>query len=142
MPVIRLVDVPELAVIEPDGATLVMRKAIGSRSRDPNFKMPLSTDSLSVTYIRILGRHRSIRCDESDRVMYIVEGDAIVKIGDEEPAHVHAADFVLIPRGTPYEFKGNFTYLVMNSPAYREGSDLRDDRYDGPPARGAESVST
>jgi hypothetical protein len=30
----------------------------------------------------------------------------------------------------------------MNSPAYREGSDLRDDRYDGPPARGAENVST
>ena len=112
-----------------------MRNAIGSTSRDPNFKMAVSTDSLSVTYIKILGRHRRLRCDESDRAMYIVEGDAIVKVGDEQPAHVRAGDFVLIPRGTPYEFKGEFTYLVMNSPAYREGSDLRDDAYDGPPAR-------
>ena len=142
MPVIKLVDVPELAVIGPDSETLVMQKAIGSSSRDPNFQMAISTDSLSVTYIKILGRHRSIRCDESDRVMYIVEGEAIVKIGDEQPAHVRAADLVLIPRGTPYEFKGNFTYLVMNSPAYREGSDLRNDAYDGPPTRGAENVST
>src|ERR1051326_2140569 len=106
-----------------------MRKAIGSRSRDPNFRMPFSTDSLSVTYIKILGRHRSIRCDESDRVMYIVEGDAIVKIGDEQPAHIPAADCVRTPRGTPYEFKGTFPYRGMNSPAYREGSDLHDDGY-------------
>ncbi len=64
--------------------------------------------------------------------MFVVEGDAIVKVGEEPPAHVSAGDFVLIPKGTPYEFKGNLTYLVINSPAYREGSDLRNDAYEGP----------
>jgi len=135
MPVVRLSDVPELAEIGPDIDTLVMKKAIGSSSRDPNFHMPVSTEALSLTYIRIFGRLRRIRCDESDRAMFIVDGHAIVKVGDDEPAHVSAGDFVLIPRGTPYEFKGNITYVVVNSPAYREGSDLRIEAYDGPPRR-------
>jgi mannose-6-phosphate isomerase-like protein (cupin superfamily) len=135
MPVIRLSDVPELAEIGPDMDTLVMKKAVGSPSRDPNFKMPVTTDSLSVTYITIFGRLRRITCDESDRVMFIVSGQAIVQVGDDSPAYVGAGDFVLIPRGTPYEFRGNLTYIVINSPAYREGSDQRDDAYDGPPVR-------
>jgi mannose-6-phosphate isomerase-like protein (cupin superfamily) len=74
--------------------------------------------------------------------MYIVDGDAIVKVGDEQPAHVRTGDFVLIPKGTPYEFKGNITYLVMNTPAYREGSDLRNDAYDGAPTRRGEKEWT
>ena len=135
MPVIRLALVPELAEIGPDIDTLVMKKAIGSSRRDPNFSMPISTESLSVTYIKIWGRLRRIRCDESDRVMFIVDGEAIVSVGEEPPAHVGKGDFVLIPKGTPYEFKGDITYLVINSPAYREGSDLRKPSYDGPPTR-------
>lgn len=140
MPVVRLSDVPELAEIGPDIDTLVMKKAIGSSKRDPNFHMQVNTDSLSLTYIKIFGRLRRIRCDESDRAMFIVDGHAIVKVGDEEPAHVTAGDFVLIPKGTPYEFKGNLTYVVVNSPAYREGSDLRNESYDGPPKRAGEDA--
>ncbi len=136
MPVIKLSDVPELAEIGPDIDTLVMKKAVGSPSRDPNFRMPTATETLSLTYITIFGRLRRITCEESDRVMFIVKGQAIVQVGDDAPALVHPGDLVLIPRGTPYEFKGNLTYLVINSPAYREGSDQRDDSYDGPPQRG------
>jgi mannose-6-phosphate isomerase-like protein (cupin superfamily) len=135
-----LSDVPELAEIGPDIDTLVMKKAIGSNKRDPNFRMSINTDSLSLTYIKIFGRLRQIRCDESDRAMFIVGGDAIVRVGDEEPQHVSQGDFVLIPRGTPYEFKGNLTYVVVNSPAYREGSDMRNESYDGPPARAGEDA--
>jgi mannose-6-phosphate isomerase-like protein (cupin superfamily) len=135
MPVIRLTDVPELAEIGPDIDTLVMKKAVGSPSRDPNFKMPVATETLSVTYITIFGRLRRITCDESDRVMFVVNGQAIVKVGDDAPALIGPGDMVLIPRGTPYEFKGNLTYVVINSPAFREGSDQRDDSYDGPPTR-------
>lgn len=135
MPVIRLPDVPEIATIGPDSTPLVMKKAIGSRKRDPNFVMPTSTESLSITYIKHWGRHRQVTCRESDRVMFVVEGDAITKVGAEPPTHINPGDFVLVPKGTPYEFNGNFTYLVINSPAFKEGSDLRDNAYDGPPLR-------
>jgi len=39
----------------------------------------------------------------------------------------------------PDEFKGNLSYLVINSPAYREGSDKRDASYDGPVVRHAQN---
>jgi mannose-6-phosphate isomerase-like protein (cupin superfamily) len=99
--------------------------------------MPTSTESLSITHIKHWGRHRQITCKESDRAMFVVEGDAIARVGKEPATHIGPGDFVLIPKGTPYEFSGNFTYLVINSPAFKEGSDLRDDAYDGPPLRSA-----
>jgi len=135
MPIIRLKDVPEIAETGPDRDTVVMKKAMGSKRRDPAFVGEFQTDSLSITYIKVWGRLRRMLCEETDRAMFIVEGDLIAKVGDEPPEHVKVGDFVLIPKGTPYEFKGNCTYLVINSPAYREGSDLRNDAYDGPPQR-------
>jgi mannose-6-phosphate isomerase-like protein (cupin superfamily) len=139
MPVIRLPDVPEIAMVGPDSASLVMKKAIGSKKRDPSFAMRATTESLSITHIRHWGRHRRITCLESDRVMFVIESEAIVKVGKEPPARITAGDFVLIPKGTPYEFSGDFTYLVINAPAYKEGTDLRDDAYDGPPLRAGQS---
>jgi mannose-6-phosphate isomerase-like protein (cupin superfamily) len=130
MPVIRLSDVPEIA-IDGAGVRLRMKKAIGSTRGDPNFAMPTSTDSLSVTHIEHWSRHRRMKCNESDRVMFVVEGETTVEIGDEGPELLRAGDFALIPRGTPYEFRGDFTYLVINAPAFREGSDIVDARPDG-----------
>jgi mannose-6-phosphate isomerase class I len=139
MPVIRLQDVPEVAVVGLDSASLVMKKAVGSRKRDPRFTMPISTESLSITHIKHWGRHRRITCVESDRFMFVVHGEAIVQVGKEPATLVAAGDFVIIPKGTPYEFSGDFTYLVMNAPAFRDGSDVRDDSYDGPPVRPGKS---
>jgi len=123
MPVIRLQDVPEIPV-DRGGMKLVMQKAIGSRERDPSIATAASTDALSVTYIKHWLRHDRMRCDESDRVMFVIEGHAIVQIGDEPSEGLDAGDFALIPRGTPYEFSGDFTYLVINAPAFRAGSDV------------------
>lgn len=123
MPVIRLSDVPEIAVDRGD-MKLVMKKAIGSRERDPGFSMPTSTGALSVTHIQHWSRHRRMRSDESDRVMFVVEGETVVQIGDEPSERLEAGDFALIPRGTAYEFSGDFTYLVINAPAFRDGSDI------------------
>ena len=123
MPVVRLRDVPEVA-FERDGMRLVMQKAIGSTARDPRFIGLANSDLLSVTYIRHWSRHRRMRCDESDRVMFVVEGKARIKIEGEPAKTLAKGDFALIPKGTPYEFSGDFTYLVINAPAFREGSDI------------------
>ena len=126
MPVIKLANVPEIQVGDRGGDSLVMKKAIGSKSRDPKFVLEDDTDTLSITHIRHWGRHRRMTTFESDRVMFLIEGEADVELGDEPRVTVVAGDFVLIPKGTSYEFGGDFTYLVINAPAYREGSDVRD----------------
>jgi len=128
MPVIKLDDVPEIPIGTPGtGDSLVMKKALGSKAKDPNFVMAVDTEGLSITHIRHWGRHRRMTSFEADRVMFLIEGEAEVQIGDEPRTQARAGDFVLIPKGTPYEFGGDFTYLVINAPAYREGSDVRDD---------------
>ncbi len=135
MPVIRLADLPEIAEVGPDRDTIVMKKVIGSRERDPAFSMPDETPSLSITHVKIWGRLRQMTCEESDRVMFIVEGDGVARVGDDPPQRFGPGDFILIPRGVSYEGHGNFTYLVINSPAYLAGSDRRDLGYDGPSYR-------
>ena len=135
MPIIRLADIPKIAVTSPDSSTLMMKKAIGSRKRDPAFAMPDETPSLSITHIKIWGRLNQITCDETDRAMFVIEGDAIALVGDEKPAYVGPGDFILIPKGLRTNSRENLTYLVINSPAYREGSDIRDASYDGPVVR-------
>ena len=39
---------------------------------------------------------------------------------------------VVVPRGTPYEFRGEITYLVVNGPAFVEGDDVYDSEGDQP----------
>ena len=124
MPVIRLADVPETAQIGPGLDTIVMKKVIGSRERDPAFEMPDETPSLSITHVKIWGHLGRSHNDETDRAMFIVDGDGVARVGDDRPQAFGPGDFILIPRGVPYECDGNFTYLVINSPAYREGTDV------------------
>ena len=124
MPVIRLADVPEIAQIGPGLDTIVMKKVIGSRERDPAFEMPHETPSLSITHVKIWGALRRTANEATDRAMFIVAGDGVARVGDDPSQGFGPGDFLLIPRGVPYECEGNFTYLVINSPAYRKGTDV------------------
>jgi mannose-6-phosphate isomerase-like protein (cupin superfamily) len=103
-------DVPEVAA--PEDA-VVMRALV--RGGD-----------VSVTWVRLEGRHRRLRTDRSTRVYYVLEGAATFVLGDDPPFELGKDDTVVVPRGTPYEFQGEMTYLVLNAPAYVEGDDVYD----------------
>ena len=79
---------------------------------------------ISMTWIRLKGRHRRIVCHESDRVYYILAGTADFRLGDGPGQKTVAGDSVFIPRGTPYDFNGEIDYLVMNGPAFLPDSDV------------------
>jgi len=79
---------------------------------------------ISMTWIRLKGRHRRIVCHESDRVYYILAGSADFRLGVAPVQKTGAGDSVFIPAGTPYDFDGEIDYLVMNGPAFLPGSDV------------------
>ena len=79
---------------------------------------------MSMTWIRLKGRHRRLLCHESDRVYYILAGSAEFRLGDRPAEKTSAGDSVFIPRGTPYDFDGEIDYLVMNGPAFLPDSDI------------------
>jgi mannose-6-phosphate isomerase-like protein (cupin superfamily) len=109
---IRPGDVPELD--EPSNA-LVMRRLVDGVT---------GGGDLSVTWVRIAGRHRRLRTDRSTRVYYVLEGEGRFTLGDEPAAAVRTGDVVVVPRGVPYDLDGELTYLVVNGPAFRAGDDL------------------
>jgi mannose-6-phosphate isomerase-like protein (cupin superfamily) len=79
---------------------------------------------ISMTWIRLRGRHRRLLCHESDRVYFILAGSAEFRLGDRPAEKTVAGDSVFIPRGTPYDFDGEMDYLVMNGPAFLPDSDV------------------
>jgi mannose-6-phosphate isomerase-like protein (cupin superfamily) len=80
---------------------------------------------LSVTWVRIWGHHERVVNQSSDRAYYIISGSGWFQVGDTgESENVGAGEMVFIPAGTPYEFEGEMTYIVMNGPAFVAGSDV------------------
>lgn len=84
----------------------------------------LHGEALSLTWVSLDGPHRPLVCHESDRVYYVLDGEARFRLGDEPEETVKGGDAVVIPRGMAYVFEGRMTYLVMNGPAFRPGSDV------------------
>jgi mannose-6-phosphate isomerase-like protein (cupin superfamily) len=108
---VRLNDCPELTA---EGYPLVMKRLVHAGQ----------VPGLSITWVRIWGDHRRMRTDEADRAYYVLDGSGRFEVGDELTVDVDANDVVLIPKGVAYSFSGHMTYLVMNGPAFRDGSDI------------------
>jgi mannose-6-phosphate isomerase-like protein (cupin superfamily) len=97
------------------GRPLVLKRIVTAERHTPD---------LSVTWVRIDGHHDRVVNPGCDRTYYVIEGGGRFQVGDGAPVEpVAAGDFVYIARGTPYEFTGAMTYLVVNGPAFTQGSD-------------------
>jgi mannose-6-phosphate isomerase-like protein (cupin superfamily) len=109
---VRLADVPE---IEEPSNDLVLRRLVDAETGEGN---------LSVTWVRLAGRHRRLRTDRSTRLYYVIEGEGWFVLGEEPAVAVRTADIVLVPRGMQYELGGQLTYLVVNGPGFVSGDDV------------------
>ncbi len=114
---------PAASIIRPDDLPLE------SEAENPlTYRRIIRRDKhgagISMTWIRLKGRHRRLLCHESDRVYYILAGSAEFRLGERPAEKAGAGDSVFIPRGTPYDFDGEIDYLVMNGPAFLPGSDV------------------
>jgi mannose-6-phosphate isomerase-like protein (cupin superfamily) len=105
------------AEIEAPQDDLVMRKLL---TADDGAGM-------SITWVRLSGHHRRLRTERSTRVYYILDGVATFVVGDEPAFDAQEGDVVVVSRGTPYEFEGEATYLVLNTPAFVDGDDVYDE---------------
>lgn len=100
-------DAPEIA--DPRDA-VVMRKLYAD-------------EDVSMTWVRLDGRHRRLRTERSTRVYHVLSGRATFVVG-EERIEAGPNDTVVVPRGVPYELRGELTYLVVNGPGFVDGDDV------------------
>jgi mannose-6-phosphate isomerase-like protein (cupin superfamily) len=87
----------------------------------------LHGSDVSVTRVRIDGRHRRLRTDRSTRVYTVLGGQLRVHVGDGPVDQLGSGDVVVVPRGTMYGLDGTATYLVINAPAFVDGDDVYED---------------
>ena len=78
---------------------------------------------LSVTWVRIDGRHRRLRTKRSTRLYAVIAGSLVMTCEDDPPAVLDPGDVAAVPRGAAYALAGTATYLVINAPAFVEGDD-------------------
>lgn len=82
----------------------------------------------SAAYLEVTGRHGKIKTTTSDRIYYVLDGNGIFTIGDEN-REVQKTDVVIIPKNTPYDFKAmNGSVLKMflvHTPAFDPDTDIK-----------------
>lgn len=84
---------------------------------------------ISVTLVDIDGEHLELRTDVSSRLYVLLEGDFTFTI-EESTFKASKEDVILIARGETYSFSGKGKYLVINSPAFKDGDDIYTNRKD------------
>ena len=105
----------DVAEVDQEPRPLMLKRVINIDEHTPD---------ISVTWVRLWGHHDRVVNAISDRVYYVIDGEARFQVGDGAPVErVGPGDFVFIPRNVPYEFEGDMRYIVMNGPAYRADSD-------------------
>ena len=84
---------------------------------------PACDGDLSVTWVRIDGRHRRLRTHRSTRLYAVLDGSLRIECDPDPPAQLRAGEVAAIPRGAAYALEGTATYLVINAPAFTAGDD-------------------
>lgn len=79
--------------------------------------------SFSVTWVRLIGRHRRLRTQRAARCYYVLQGTVTCEIAGYPPERLVSDEVIVVPPGLPYALYGNVTYLVWNVPAFEPGDD-------------------
>ncbi|HEU0073836.1 MAG TPA: hypothetical protein VFS30_07475 [Dehalococcoidia bacterium] len=109
-----IIHLRDMAETPQEPRPLVLKRVINVDEHSAN---------LSLTWVRIWGHHDRVVNEASDRAYYIIGGSGRFQVGDGAVEAVGEGDVVFIAAGTPYEFDGEMTYVVMNGPAYATDSD-------------------
>jgi len=78
---------------------------------------------VSVTWVRIDGRHLRLRNLRTTRIYYVLDGMIVFEVNSEQPVALSAGDLLVLSPGDDYALEGAGSYLVINGPAFEVGDD-------------------
>ena len=82
-----------------------------------------SNSAISVTEVEISGEHLRLRTNSILRTYYLVSGSLEFEIDGENGIFLNPGDLLTLKQGCEYSLKGHAKYLVMNTPAFKDGDD-------------------
>ncbi|MGD0729061.1 MAG: hypothetical protein ABR981_03220 [Candidatus Micrarchaeaceae archaeon] len=78
----------------------------------------------SVAFFKVNGEHGKIKTTLSDRVYYVTEGSGEFIINGKT-IMVRKTDVIIVPKNTPYNYKGKMKLLLVHIPAYNERYEVK-----------------
>jgi quercetin dioxygenase-like cupin family protein len=82
-----------------------------------------SDGAISVTEVEISGEHQRLRTNSILRTYYLVSGSLEFTIDGESAIAMKVGDVLTLEAGCEYSLKGSAKYLVINTPAFKDGDD-------------------
>lgn len=73
----------------------------------------------SAAMFEVKTHHGKVRSEISDRLYLVLEGSGEFVI-DEEVIPVEPTDVIVVPRNTPYDYRGEMKLYLVHVPAYDE----------------------
>jgi mannose-6-phosphate isomerase-like protein (cupin superfamily) len=71
----------------------------------------------SAAYFEVQDRHGKVKSKLCDRIYYVIEGRGKFIIGGKE-TKVSKTDVVIVPKNTPYDYKGKMKLFLVHAPAF------------------------
>ena len=82
-----------------------------------------SSGAISATEVEISGEHRRLRTNSILRTYYLVSGSLEFEIDGETGINMKPGDILTLQKNCEYSLKGIAKYLVINTPAFKDGDD-------------------
>jgi hypothetical protein len=82
-----------------------------------------SDGAISVTEVEISGEHQILRTNSILRTYYLISGNLEFTIDGESGIAMKVGDVLTLKAGCEYGLKGSAKYLVINTPAFKDGDD-------------------
>lgn len=79
--------------------------------------------NFSAALVEINGDHGKLKCIGEDRIYFILDGEGLFIINDEEN-NVSQNDLIFVPKNTPYNIIGKLKYLLICSPEFNPKDDV------------------
>ncbi len=79
---------------------------------------------MSCAYINVGGRHGKIKNIKSDRLYFVISGNGKFIVNDKS-MDVKKTDAILIPKSTPYDYKGRMKLFLIDCPAFDPKADIK-----------------
>ncbi|MEJ6626866.1 MAG: hypothetical protein QNL32_03280 [Actinomycetes bacterium] len=82
-----------------------------------------SDGAISVTEVEISGEHRRLKTNSILRTYYLLSGSLEFEIDGEPGINMQVGDILTLKQDCEYSLKGSAKYLVINTPAFKDGDD-------------------
>jgi mannose-6-phosphate isomerase-like protein (cupin superfamily) len=78
----------------------------------------------SAVLVEVGGKHGKIKSILCDRVYFVIKGKGEFFI-NEEVVPVKKTDVMIVPKNTPYDFRGKMRMLLVDLPAFEKEADVK-----------------